>query len=693
VAYAGTVYIEAAMGADLTADPATWTWTDLSSRARGQVQVVGRGRPNLGSGQPTSGVVRLANNDGWLTPWYPSSPWYGTWTRGTPVRVRLDPGTGPVVRLQGYASAIKPTWPAGNSDNAEVFVTVTGALGRPGQGTALRSAMYRNLIGLTSGQVGYWSLEDGSNATQAGSAQPSGVPMLSTGTVRFGAAGPAGGGTGVDLTSGTLYASVPNTSGTVPPLHQINVAFQHASLSGGSADIVDWALAGSQQWAVVLQPAGSGGLTVSWATGGVTTVYASNVAVDDGLWHHLSVIITSALGVSSLAVYLDGVLVISQSGIVGNVGLDTIKIANATFGHLAAWRKSVPAAGLATTYSAFTGWAGELASARVSRLCGEENMPVTVTGTSTTAMGPQTAQSLVALLRECESTDQGVLRDGLTAGVTYLAGPSRYNQAVTLALDTLRRHIKWAGPGDFEPIDDDSRDRNDITATRASGSSARYVNADPADPLGTVRHGTYDDTPAVNPSTDAALLQQAGWRVHQGTIREMRVPSLTIQPFDTTELIASWLACDLGSRYTAAHMPTQYPGDLDQVLEYYTETFDAIFWAASLTGSPAQAWRVWVLDDATLGHLDFEGQNLAAGVTATATSWSIATPAGIPLITTSVGDMPIDLNVEGEQVRITAVSGAASPQTATVTRSVNGVVKSHVSGTVISAWAPVALSL
>jgi hypothetical protein len=55
--------------------------------------------------------------------------------------------------------------------------------------------------------------------------------------------------------------------------------------------------------------------------------------------------------------------------------------------------------------------------------------------------------------------------------------------------------------------------------------------------------------------------------------------------------------------------------------------------------------------------------------------------------------MPIDLNVEGEQVRITAVSGASSPQTATVTRSVNGVVKSHVSGTVITAWAPVALSL
>jgi hypothetical protein len=692
VAYAGTVYIEAAMGADLTADPSTWTWTDLSARGRGQVQVVGRGRPNLGSGQPTSGVVRLANNDGWLTPWHPASPWYGTWTRGTPVRVRLDPGTGPVVRLQGYASAIKPTWPSGNSTNAEVLVGVTGGLGRPGQGSALRSAMYRNLTGLTSGQVAYWSLEDGSNASQAASALSTGAPMLPTGTVRFGVSGPAGGGTGVDLTSGTLYGSVPNnTIIALNPSHQINIAFQRASLSGVSADIADWSLTGSQQWSVILQPAGSGGLTVQWTSGGATAVYASNVAVDDGLWHHVAVIVTSAVGTASLAVYLDGVLVITQPSIVSYVALDSIRIANASFGHLSVWRKG--ASVLGTTYTAFTGWAGELASARVSRLCGEENMPVTVTGTSTTAMGPQTAQSLVSLLRECESTDQGVLRDGLTAGVTYLAGPSRYNQSVALALDTLRRHVKWGGAGEFEPIDDDSRDRNDITATRSGGSSARYVNADPADPLGTVRHGTYDDTPAVNPSTDAALLQQAGWRVHQGTIREMRVPSLTIQPFDTTELIGSWLACDLGARYTAAHMPTQYPGDLDQVLEYYTETFDAIFWAATLIGSPAQVWRVWVLDDPTLGHLDFEGQNLAAGVTATATSWSIATPAGIPLITTSVGDMPIDLNVEGEQVRITAVSGASSPQSATVTRSVNGVVKSHVSGTVITAWAPVALSL
>ena len=43
-------------------------------------------------------------------------------------------------------------------------------------------------------------------------------------------------------------------------------------------------------------------------------------------------------------------------------------------------------------------------------------------------------------------------------------------------------------------------------------------------------------------------------------------------------------------------------------------------------------------------------------------------------------------NVGGERVTVTNITGASSPQTFTVTRSVNGVVKAHTSGTDVRLW-------
>jgi hypothetical protein len=48
------------------------------------------------------------------------------------------------------------------------------------------------------------------------------------------------------------------------------------------------------------------------------------------------------------------------------------------------------------------------------------------------------------------------------------------------------------------------------------------------------------------------------------------------------------------------------------------------------------------------------------------------------------GDFPFDWNLAGEQVTVTDITGDASPQTATVIRSVNGVVKSQAEGTPVA---------
>jgi hypothetical protein len=64
----------------------------------------------------------------------------------------------------------------------------------------------------------------------------------------------------------------------------------------------------------------------------------------------------------------------------------------------------------------------------------------------------------------------------------------------------------------------------------------------------------------------------------------------------------------------------------------------------------------------------------AAGVT----SISVKTLSGPLLVTTATDptQFPFDALISGERVTVTAVTGTTSPQTATVTRGVNGVSKS-----------------
>ncbi len=67
--------------------------------------------------------------------------------------------------------------------------------------------------------------------------------------------------------------------------------------------------------------------------------------------------------------------------------------------------------------------------------------------------------------------------------------------------------------------------------------------------------------------------------------------------------------------------------------------------------------------------------------------------AGSPLWTTTAGDWPFDIEVGGERMTVTAVTGTSSPQTFTVTRSVNSVVKSQYAGTDVRLFQPAILSM
>lgn len=695
--------IELALGADLTADPSTWVWTDLSARAQGSITVKPGREDESGQTQPASCSARMANPDGWLTPRFPTSPYWPYMRRQTPFRAAMNPrGLGYFQRFQGYIDMIAPTWPDGTEDWSEVEITASGNLRRLGQGdNPLSSPMRRSIVG--AGPVTYVPMEEPAGANQLASGLPGGTSMVTTGTVTFGQDNvglPGAKATikvgadgywavGVQHTFAThwqvdLFAHVP-----APPASD-TVVFR-AWTAGGTVAFWDFIQGGTTQRVRGYDPYGA--ILVD------SGLYSAN-AFQTSDWQHLR-LMAQDLGGGSIQYQLVSFPIFGNglafggtfSGTLGNPyyvqAPAQATLADTSYAHLAvydAWNFS------ATDFSA-RGWAGETPSQRIGRLCGEVGVEVDVFGASTTTMGPQTPASFLDLLRECEKVDGGILYDGVTSGLSYMAGPARYNRAVALQLDCDHEHVS----GQFQPVEDDQQVRNDWTISRSGGSSAQYT-----DPVHIAANNLYDDSTSLNVQFDAQLFEQASWRVHMGTVDEMRVPNISIRMAFLPDLWADWLTMILGDRLTAVNLPKQYPpGPLDMVIEGYVEKWDATSWTVDLNTSPFAPWRIATFAADTGDTSEFVARGdpdntaLNAGITATAVSFAVKTTTG-PLWTTTAtkaDDFPFHINVGGEQIRVDSITGASSPQTFNVTRSRNSVVKSHLANAPVLLWAPPGLAL
>ena len=71
----------------------------------------------------------------------------------------------------------------------------------------------------------------------------------------------------------------------------------------------------------------------------------------------------------------------------------------------------------------------------------------------------------------------------------------------------------------------------------------------------------------------------------------------------------------------------------------------------------------------------------------TSSVFAVATTDG-PIWTTDDAEFPFDVKIGGEQITVTDIAGATSPQTFTTTRSVNGVVKSHDAASSVGLYHP-----
>lgn len=712
-----------ALGADPAADPATWTWTDISSylRKEGDITVTAGRKDEAARVTPGEAHLTLNNRDGRFSRHNPLGVYYGKLSLNTPIKVEIDAGLGPYAAIEMFVNEWPPRWGDMSASDFLVPIVCSGILRRLGQGEKpLHSPLYR-AISTDPDLVAYWPGEDGSTATSTASGITGGPPMLWKGSMSPGGfSPPALSGTepvlsmaadagGADVYLRGTVAPHTATAWTVGALFY----FTSIPVSTGGHYLLYWSTSETKtltRWRMYWKDADDTlYLEAVDAEGTIVFSSAGPVVANTDLLNRWVYLYASATQNGTAVDYVWGIE--STTNGVSQFDSDSGSAASQTVGavtsvlvfngnssesvaagHVFVLDRATSVAQHTPGYEATSGYAGERATDRIVRVCGEEGVTVTVQSAAVLSaqMGTQPVARFLDILGECEEADGGVIyEDGFALGWQPVA--ARFNAAAAMV----------TAHGDMgiepQPTDDDQNLTNSVTVTRTGGSPATYTDAlsvfgDPAAVPPIAGAGLYDDAVTLNLYIEDQSIQEASWRTHLGTTPGHRWPMLGYNLTNARGrlLISQWTALAFGARLTASQMPYQVTGDpADVFIEGRSERFDIFEWNIAVNASPARPYDVFTLEDSRWGHLDTDGSTLTAAVTATGTSLSVATTnAGSVLWTTSAGDRPFDIEINGERLTVTNVTGASSPQTFTVTRSVNGVAKTHAIGEAVKLWQP-----
>jgi hypothetical protein len=627
----GDLVVEVAWGADLTADPSGWSWTDITTdvyQDPGIATSMGKG-DEAGTAQPGTCSMLLRNEAGAYSKGGESANW--PYVRlGTPVRVRIDPdGSGYVVLFQGNATSWKPTWYAPTVP--AVALEVAGTLRRLGTGQSPVESAFRRALRTDPHTVGYWPLEDGEMSAFGEPAvgtnrmvwRDTDDPNLASNSAFFGS------GAIVTLANAELTSAVPyygTGSGYVvcrmlvqfPESGEVNGELLNVYFQGGTVSRVVF----------TYNAATTSVDAAAYNTSGTLITLLGGTSFDLGvarrftfeMWTSGSDVIVSWLSAPQFlraGTFTDMTLtthtighvkwvVINGGGLLNNVGVGHLAVLDGlTFNE---WVRSEIDFVLGSGY--FSAHNGEYANARIERLAEEHGELVEVIGESDMRMGPQSIGTLLALFQECEIADGGLLYDGTGPGLTYVCRTELESRAVDLTLDATADVV-----APFEPADDDQSIRNKVTATRTHGVSATYEDED--GPLGTHVVGTYDTSETINHADDSQMEYYAQWSVHLGTVEGYRYPSIAIDPRRSPSLAPDILALNPGSRVDVTNLRTaltSHPGGTIGLLTHgIRHQLGSRVWVTGINCAPYLPWEVGTISPETDGTaISYQGDGAAA---------------------------------------------------------------------------------
>lgn len=683
------IYVEIAWGADLSADPLTWVWTDITIDVlvRDDLSTfVGRNEEASASQSGVCDLV-LLNTSGRYS-LGAQSPNYPNVVRNTPVRVRVDPATAtPVILFQGYSVGFTPMWNL-KGNVPRVKLTISGVLRRLIQGaTPVISPMRRAVLKRLDVKA-YWPCEDGRSSSAVSSGLSLGNALAFTGSPEFGSdtsflcSAPL-----PKLKRGTLYGTVSDypASGAV----QVRMLLAFPTTAEANAVVFRVFTTGSAaRWDVTYSSA-SGGLISTQVYDRFNTLLASTPGVifnvnsaplarrwslemtqgGSNVSYRYSTLDANAVGAGY---FLGPVLVGHTLGAVTAVTVNPEALLdNVVAGHVTVQNAQTDQY---DDLAELTGYAGEFNITRYIRILAENTIPGNVLGDGNPVsvlvdrMGTQPLDTVTTILRQVETSMQGTMFDGLGPGLTLCHRYNIENRTPTVVINAAA--FKLAQP--FAPVDDDQRTRNRVEAKQVNGST--FTVDQTVGPSAVARIGVYDTTVAVNCADPGALPLLAGWLVEQGTVEGYRYPELTIDLRAAPELASAWLSLRPGMRLDVTGVRTVLPshptGTLSLIVEGVANQISAAEWTGTVKCSLGEVWRINVAATTTgdvgeyVGRADTSGAQVSTAATVNATSLVVATTSG-PIWTTLADDYPLELSVRGVRVRATACTGAG-PQTFTV---------------------------
>lgn len=338
---------------------------------------------------------------------------------------------------------------------------------------------------------------------------------------------------------------------------------------------------------------------------------------------------------------------------------------------------------------------GETAANRLIRLGAEENVAMEISGDATVseAMGYQGVETFIDLAYECADVDRGMLgesRDKLSLTYRVRADlENGYDLPLNYGAEELAEVPR--------SVEDDYGVTNDVVVRRPSGSSGRreittgYMSVlDPPNGI-----GRYATETTINLEDDSRLVDTASWIANTSTWDGARYPNVTVaihrsQVYSNGPLLYRAISADLGDTLVLTSMPAWTPpDDVLSLIQGYTEMLGKFLWTIVHNTSPAGTYSIGRYDYDTVAgrsRFDHATSTLSVGINSTTTTIILdansSTPSVADVWTSNAASYPFDIIIGGERMTLTqAPTGSTSPQTFNnVTRSVNGVVKSHLAG-------------
>jgi hypothetical protein len=604
--------------------------------------------------------------------------------------------TDPNIRFSGEVSS----WPPHSEQTGTVVrvpVEAAGILRRLGRGRAITESVFRqqalqaaNLAVTTA----YWPGEDGPDATAVASALPGGIQMRARGTTQFAADSTSFPGSAPLLVlstgSGLNASRIPLVAGTGTLAFRALFAFPPGGLADGTHILDLWQKAGTpRRWRLTYLTGGALGIEAIGDNNTVLQFAAAAFDLNGKAWMLGFTVIQDGANVDWHLFgrhVVDGTVV--QGGLDGTFTNLTVDRAaelyiapnsdfvDTTVGHIMVGTNVSLAANID---EGMTGYAGETAADRIARICDEGGIPCVIVGdpAESEPCGPQRMASRLEVIQDAADADGGILyepRDFL--GLAYRTRTSMYNQRQRAALSITGRELTPP----LEPTDDDQLLRNDVTATRLSGSSARVALEsgplsvqEPPDGV-----GVYPREITVNIASDDRLPDVANWELRLGTWDESRYPTVRVDPMALShegkdDLAVDAALLDVGDRFTLTDPPAWLPpGDVDLLAQGFHERFDGYEWQIDATASPGGPWAVGEVADPDAVHgydqrvAGGDDMVLAAPVDSDDTALLVTSVSGEQRWATptddveSAGDFPHAAVVGGERVTVSDVDPGAA---------------------------------